>query len=290
MKPREIVIVSGKGGTGKTTISSSLCKITAGNSVICDTDVDAPDLWILMEPEIQETRSFKGMAQAEVQQARCVECGLCRDFCRFDAILMDDRNKAFVKPSTCEGCGGCAFLCPVQAIRMVEIEQGQYYFSNTALGPFWHARLNPGGENTGLLVHLLRQEARNTAQKENKGLIIVDGPPGVACPTISSLTGADHAIIVTEPSVSGQHDLMRLAELCNQLGVPFSIIINKFDLSPGYYSRIVQECLDRSWVLLGAIPFRKEVVDSIAKKKIPLDELNPEIEQIWGQFKTRIHK
>ncbi len=290
MKPKEIVVVSGKGGTGKTTISSSFCKITAGNSVICDTDVDAPDLWILMEPDIQETRSFKGMAQAEVIETRCVECGLCRDFCRYDAILMNEKNKAFVKPSACEGCGGCSFLCPVQAIRMVEREQGQYYFSRTDLGPFWHARLNPGGENTGLLVHLLREEARKTARIEDKELILVDGPPGVACPTISSLTGADHAIIVTEPSISGRHDLMRLTELCEKLGVPFSIIVNKSDLSSDYYSRIVQECSYRSWNLLGSIPFRKEVVDSIAKKKIPLEELNPEVEQIWEKFITQFNK
>jgi len=285
MKPKEIVIVSGKGGTGKTTISSSFCKLAAADVVICDTDVDAPDLWILLDPKIENTWSFTGMAQAEVQQDRCVECGLCRDFCRFNAIEMTDNNKAFVKPSACEGCGGCSLLCPVQAIHMVEREQGKYYFSKTSAGEFWHARLNPGGENTGLLVHLLRKEARETATIEGKSLIIVDGPPGVACPTISSITGADHVIMVTEPSVSGRHDLLRLTELCSKLGVPFSIIINKYDLSEEYHQQIRRECNERSWNLLGAIPFRKAVVDSIASKQIPLEQLNPEIQQIWDKFK-----
>ena len=184
-----------------------------------------------------------------------------------------------------EGCGGCSLICPVQAIQMVEREQGKYYFSKTGPGEFWHARLNPGGENTGLLVHLLRQEARRTAEAEGKSMMIVDGPPGVACPTISSITGADHVIMVTEPSVSGRHDLLRLAELCNKLGVPFSIIINKYDLSEEYHHQIVRECSERSWNLLGSIPFRKEVVDSIARKEIPLDQLNPEIQQIWEKFR-----
>ncbi len=280
MKPIEIVIVSGKGGTGKTTVTSSFCSLASENAVFCDTDVDAPDLWILMHPVTEKTIDFLGMEMAEVDPLKCDGCGKCLNFCRFDAVNITE-GKAHVNLTFCEGCGGCELICPTDAITMKHFKQGEYYFSRTEHGPFWHAQLNPGGENSGLLVQILRDRALKTARELLKELIIVDGPPGIACPTISSLTGSDLAVVVTEPTMSGKHDLIRLGELCDSLNVPVAVIINKADLSEQHKLEIEDECRIKGWYLLGEIPFRKEIIDSVARTEIPLLEMKPEIESIW---------
>lgn len=288
MRPFEIVVLSGKGGTGKTSLTSALTELSGGRAVLCDTDVDAPDLWILLDPEKKETFNFTGMEMASIDPQKCNGCGKCINFCRFNAITIE-AEKAKVNLTFCEGCGGCALVCPENAITMKYFKQGEYYFSQTDKGPFWHAQLRPGGENSGLLVQILRKKAMETAMQQKKELLIIDGPPGIACPTISSLTGADLAVMVTEPSMSGKHDLERLGELAQSLGVDAGVVINKHDLSSQHTSAIEDLCKNKSWPLFGKIPFRKEIINNISDKKIPIKAMEPEIDMIWGEIYQHVN-
>jgi len=283
MKPFEIVVLSGKGGTGKTTLTSALTALSEGTAVLCDTDVDAPDLWILLNPVTEKTFVFEGMEMASVDPLKCTGCGKCQDFCRFNAIDVKD-GKAMVNTSFCEGCGGCELICPENAVIMKHFKQGEYYFSKTAFGPLLHAQMKPGGENSGLLVQLLRDLAMKEAEKLDKELVIVDGPPGIACPTISSLTGADLAIMVTEPSMSGKHDLERLGQLASSLGISACVVINKYDLSEVHSMEIEDLCRSINLPVLGRIPFSKSIVDTISERKIPLEQMKPQIDEIWNKL------
>ena len=185
MKIREITVVSGKGGTGKTSITAALAASAPGGLALCDADVDAPDLEILLHPEPREEHAFIGMDTAGVDSQRCIGCGRCRDVCRFDAIRMEG-GKARVDKTFCEGCAACTLVCPVGSIAMEETRQGTWYVGETGFGPMVHARLNPGGENSGMLVQLVRKEARRIAESRGLGTILTDGPPGIACPAISA--------------------------------------------------------------------------------------------------------
>lgn len=287
MRPREVVVVSGKGGTGKTSLSSALCAKASGKAVFADTDVDAPDLWILLKPEEQERFDFHGLEKAKVDGDKCIGCGKCMETCRFNAIEMKD-GVASVNTTFCEGCAACTYVCPVQCISLEKILQGHYFHGETEHGPMWHALLDPGGENSGMLVSLIRRSAAATAEDKGFSLIVIDGPPGVACPAISTLTGADLAVVVTEPTLSGWHDLERVGELCSQLRVPMTVVINKSDLAPDEADNIAVKCRERGWPVLGMIPFRKEVVDSVSQAKIPVKELSPEINRVWSGIISRL--
>jgi MinD superfamily P-loop ATPase len=258
---REIVIISGKGGTGKTSVTAAFASI-APRAVLVDCDVDAADLHLILTPTVQETHEFYGGNTARIAQERCRRCGICVDVCRFGAVFTDSRetddDRAAVyaiDPIACEGCGVCAHLCPHQAIAFTEALNGHWFHSDTRMGPMVHARLGVAEENSGKLVTLIRREARALAEAQGHDLILVDGPPGIGCPVIASLSGADHVVIVTEPTVSGSHDMARVVSLAAHFNVPASVIINKADLNRDKAAEIVHYALAHRIGVLGEIPY-----------------------------------
>ena len=226
---REITVISGKGGTGKTSLTAAFAQL-ADNHVVCDLDVDAADLHLLLQPQHEHVEAFHAGHHAVIRTDDCADCGLCSDMCRFGAIEQT-WDGPVVDTMTCEGCKVCVHFCPEEAIDFPGNHCGEWYRSRTRFAPMIHARLFPGAENSGLLVSVLRREARQLAEKEGRDLILCDGAPGIGCPVISSLTGTDLAVAVTEPTPSGRHDLERVADLCTHFAIPLTIIINKHDLN-----------------------------------------------------------
>ncbi|SMG31722.1 ATP-binding protein [Dethiosulfovibrio salsuginis] len=280
---REIVVVSGKGGTGKTSITASLASIASQEgAALCDADVDAPDLWILVPPERQEKFDFIGMDGAEVSKESCTGCGACLDFCRFDAIRMEGK-KATVTAG-CEGCGGCAMVCPKEAITMVPRQQGRWFKAITHLGPMVYARLFPGGENSGMLVTTVKRAAKEEAQRLELPNLIVDGPPGIACPAIAAVTGASLALAVTEPTESGIHDLKRLHQLTADMDIPMAVVLNKSDVTD-MAPRVREVCRELTIPLIGEIPFSRDIPESVASGSIPVEHMRPSIDHIWQEIK-----
>jgi len=223
---KELVIISGKGGTGKTSIVAAFAALSP-NKVLCDADVDAANLHLVTGPRVRETHDFQGGSMAIINHDRCTECGLCRDLCRWDAINSDFEVDAF----ECEGCGVCVYFCPEKAIDFPVKTCGQWFRSDTRFGPMIHARLGIAEENSGKLVTLVRQKARTLAEERGLNLLLTDGPPGVGCPVIASIGGASVLLIVTEPSVSGRHDMERVTQLAAHFKVPAMVCVNKFDLN-----------------------------------------------------------
>lgn len=249
----EIVILSGKGGTGKTSLSGAFASL-AHDPVICDLDVDAPDLHLLLQPKPNQSHEFWSGTKAHIDQDTCTACGLCAENCRFTAIA--PVGDAFaVDPLRCEGCTVCQVLCPEQAVEMVPCMCGHWHISQTRMGPMVHAQLFPGQENSGRLVALLRQQARELQKASGRELIICDGPPGIGCPVISSVGGADLAVLVTEPTPSGLHDLARVAELCTHFSVPAVVIINKSDLSLSGVRALEDYCREHDLPVAAHLPF-----------------------------------
>jgi len=284
MKIREITVVSGKGGTGKTSITAALAASGPEGLALCDADVDAPDLEILLHPEPREEHAFIGMDTAGVDSQRCIGCGKCRDVCRFDTIRMEG-GKARVDKTFCEGCAACTLVCPAGCIAMEETRQGTWFIGETGFGPMVHAKLNPGGENSGMLVQLVRKEARRIAESRGLETILTDGPPGIACPAISAVTGADTALIITEPTISGEHDLLRVAELCRRFGTKAAVVLNKADLSAQGTERIKEACRKEGLPLLASIPFIPGVVHAVSQARIPLAELEEFLGPTWDRLK-----
>jgi len=247
---KEIVIISGKGGTGKTSIIAAFASLVE-NKVLCDADVDAADLHLIMDPEIKEHHDFESGRTAIINLDKCTECGLCRDLCRWDAISED-----FVVDSIeCEGCGVCYYFCPEKAIDFPLNTCGEWYLSETRFGPMAHARLGIAEENSGKLVTLIRQEGKKLAEKNNLDLLLTDGPPGIGCPVIASLGGATAVLIVTEPTVSGRHDMERVAELAAFFKIPAMMCVNKFDLNPSAGEAIEAFARERDISVIGRVPF-----------------------------------
>ena len=259
MEIKEIVVISGKGGTGKTTITSSLI-LYFQDIVIGDCDVDAPNLQILFNPQNSKKESFYGMKKAKLDRELCIDCGKCYEVCRFDAIE---------NPKKCESCSICEYVCPVGAIKMVDNEAGEIYVSETKYGKMVHACLFPGEENSGKLVAEVRKKAKKIAQDENKKYILLDGAPGVACNVISSLTGVKKAVIVTEPTLSGLHDLERVLELIERFRIKPYFVINKYDLSFEIANKIEEFLKDKGFEISVKIPFDKRIVKAIGRKEIP---------------------
>lgn len=259
MEIKEIVVISGKGGTGKTTITSSLIPYFQ-DIVIGDCDVDAPNLQILFNPQNSEKESFYGMKKAKLDKELCIECGRCYEVCRFDAVE---------NPKKCESCSICEYVCPVGAIKMIDNEAGEIYVSETKYGKMVHACLFPGEENSGKLVAEVRKKAKKIAQEENKKYILLDGAPGVACNVISSLTGVKKAVIVTEPTLSGLHDLERVLELIERFRIKPYFVINKYDLSLEMANKIEEFLKDKGFEVSVKVPFDKRVVNAIGRKEIP---------------------
>ena len=247
---REIVIVSGKGGTGKTSLAAAFAAL-AKNGILCDADVDAADLHLLMQPEVKERTDFMGGSKAVINPDLCTGCGTCLTLCRFDAI--SDRYE--VDPIRCEGCGVCVDFCPEQAIDFPVQRCGEWYISATRFGPMVHARLGIAEENSGRLVSLVRKETRQLAEERGLDLILTDGPPGIGCPVIAAIGGATALVIVVEPTVSGIHDMERVVDLAAHFRVPGLVIVNKYDLNVEMTEAIEKLAVQRNLVVLGRVPF-----------------------------------
>jgi MinD superfamily P-loop ATPase len=269
---KQLVVISGKGGTGKTVLSASFAAL-APNAVLADVDVDAANLHLVLDPEIRERREFIGGSKARVEARTCTACGRCRPICRFDAIAEDGDGIARVDPLACEGCGLCARICPSSAILMEPCVSGEWFVSATRFGPFVHARLGVAQENSGKLVTQVRKKAREIGERDGYDLLIMDGSPGIGCPVIASLSGTDLALIVTEPTPSGVHDLERIAGLARHFKIRAVCAINKFDINPGNTEGIETWCVEQAIPLVGKIPFDPAVVESVARG-VPLVEFS----------------
>jgi len=285
---KQLVIISGKGGTGKTIISASFATL-AQRKVIADCDVDAANLYLLLHPEVQEEHSFSGGKKARVYLEKCTGCGECLDLCRFSAISEED-GKISIDPFSCEGCGVCSYICPTEAISMEMNVSGNWFVSQTKYGPFVHARLGIGEENSGKLVAEVRKKAKEIAESDGLDLIIIDGPPGIGCPVIASLSGTDIALVVTEPTLSGIHDMERVIQMAAHFGTKTACCINKFDLNLNLSNRIEDWCHKNSVPVVGKIPFDELVSQSLIQG-IPLTEfvvnsVTKEIIKMWQRILT----
>ena len=284
---KEITILSGKGGTGKTTITASFA-VLAQNAVTADCDVDAPDLHMLLHPTPFKIQDFIGPKLAKIDENVCVNCGLCQKACKFDAIK-DFR----VDPIHCEGCGVCEIVCPEKAILLHDRVSGQAFLSKTKYGFMSHALLSPGGANSGKLVTLVRNNAQMLAEKNKCDLILIDGSPGIGCPVIASIAGVNLALIITEPTLSGIHDLKRAMQLLSHFKVPSLVCINKYDLNQNNAIKIERFCSKNKVDVIGKIPFDSIVTKAIVAE-IPVieylleSEVSKSIEQMWKQVLQRI--
>jgi len=273
---KEITILSGKGGTGKTSITAAIGSI-ASSVVFCDNDVDAADLHLIMNPTIREEHIYLGAWSASIDQSSCIDCGICTDHCRFDAIHPDSLGKLEINPFKCEGCRLCERLCPVQAISSLQSTNNNWYVSDTRFGTLVHAKMGPGEENSGKLVSVVRKRARELAIEGKARYLINDGPPGIGCAAISSLTGTDLVIVVIESTISGLHDARRLYELVHSFSIPTYALINKFDINPSSTAEIEEFLKDKSIPLIGKIPFDKHMVNAMVQGKT-IVEYNDQIE------------
>ena len=286
---KEIVVISGKGGTGKTTVVLGFASL-AKNAVLADCDVDAADMFLILHPETHHTESFSGGKLAEILQDPCTACGKCREVCEFDAISED----YVVEPLACEGCGACYYFCPHEAILFEPQYTGSVFHSNSRLGPFFHARLNPGQENSGKLVTRVRNDARAAAVEQGNDLILVDGSPGVGCPVVASVTGADYIVVVTEPTLSGFHDLERVFELMSHFKLSGGVVINKFDIHLKMSDNIDALAAKGGFDRLGRIPYRAEEVISAMNNGQTVIEAAPDspvataVVDVWKQLLSRV--
>ena len=249
---REIIIISGKGGTGKTSLTAAFADL-AGQAVVCDLDVDAADLHLLLQPTETRREAFLSGHGALIDAHACTGCGTCAGMCRFGAIRQDASGFS-VDARRCEGCKVCVAFCPYGAVRFVEKHCGEWFTGTTRFGTMVHARLVPGAENSGRLVSVLKKEARDIAAREGQDIILCDGAPGIGCPVISSLSGADLAVVVTEPTPSGRHDLERVLELCAHFRGRAFVIINKCDLNRDEAAGIAAYCKERNLEVVVELP------------------------------------
>ncbi|MBZ0265408.1 ATP-binding protein [bacterium] len=276
----ELLVISGKGGTGKTSLTAAFARL-AENVVLADCDVDAADLHLLLAPEIRERHEFYSGQQAQINQLDCTVCGICNALCRFNAIELNKNNNSefsyTINSARCEGCGVCVRFCPENAITSQTRHCGQWMVSDTAYGPMVHAKLDVAAENSGKLVTTVRDEARRIAQEQNRSMILIDGPPGIGCPVIASLTGVNKVLIVTEPTLSGEHDLKRVLDLADHFGIPAAVCVNKWDINPSITDSIEAETIKRGSLVAGKIPWDNSFTVAQLQAKTILEVGNEQI-------------
>jgi MinD superfamily P-loop ATPase len=287
---KELIVISGKGGTGKTSLMAAFASL-AENKILCDADVDAADLHLIMDPSIVQRTDFQSGNTAKINRQQCTECGTCRDMCRWDAISED----FVVNPISCEGCGVCVYFCPEKAIDFPEDTCGEWFISETRFGPMVHARLGIAEENSGKLVTLVRQQASRLGEEKKLDLILTDGPPGVGCPVIASIGGASAVLVVTEPTVSGSHDMQRVVELAAYFKVPAMLCVNKFDLNPELSQQIEDYAAGKGLPCLGRVPFDPMITRAMVQGKtiFEYDGQSPAAEAIrgvWQRLSERLYK
>jgi MinD superfamily P-loop ATPase len=285
---KELIVISGKGGTGKTSLLGAFASL-AEKKVLCDADVDAADLYLILEPEIKERQDFQEGHKAVIGKDRCTECGKCRELCRFHAISPEFE----VNPIDCEGCGVCVYFCPVDAIDFPIKTCGELFISDTRVGPMVHARLGIAEDNSGKLVTLARQQARKLAKEKGLNLILTDGPPGLACPVIASITGADGVLIVTEPTLSGHHDMDRVVELANHFEIPAAVCINKYDLNRDMTETIEEYARDKGLPVVGRIPFDPSFTEAMVQKQTIMEynascSAAQAVQGIWERLRSTL--
>jgi len=281
---RELVIISGKGGTGKTCLTAAFASL-ADNTVLCDADVDAANLHLLMNPEIKKSTDFMGGSIAEIRNDDCTECGRCLELCRFEAIS----DEFVVDPISCEGCGVCVDLCPEQAIDFPVQKCGEWFISDTRYGIMVHARLGIAEENSGKLASLVRQQARTLAEETGQDLILTDGPPGIGCPVIAAIGGATALVIVVEPTVSGLHDMERVADLAAHFKIPGLVCVNKYDLNTKMTEEIEKVAEGRNMRVVGRIPFDSLFIEAMVEGKNILEyrensDVAARVRKVWDEI------
>jgi len=302
---KELVVISGKGGTGKTSVAACFA-VLAERPVVADCDVDAADLHLVLAPRPQETHEFRGGREARIRPETCLRCGVCAEGCRFGAIVGDGPTADFeceeaappsacrlagmalrVDPFSCEGCGVCQQICPVGAIDLIERVCGRWMISETRCGPMVHAHLNVGGENSGKLVSIVRKEARRIAESAGHPHIIVDGPPGVGCPAIASIVGASQVLIVTEPTVAGVHDLERVLSLCRHFGVPAAVSVNRWDLNPAMTTQAESAATQGGALVAGRIRYDPAVTQAQLQEQTTVElggAAAEDVRRVWSNL------
>ncbi len=285
---KELVIISGKGGTGKTSIVSSFATL-AENKIMVDCDVDAADLHLILKPEIKKTTEFFSGKKAEIIKDKCIQCGRCIEVCRFDAISKD----FIVNEIGCEGCGTCFYQCPIDAVKFEQTKSGEWFESDTRFGKLVHARLGIAEENSGKLVSEIRNYARLLAHREGQDLIIVDGSPGIGCPVIASISGASLVVVVTEPTLSGLHDAQRVLKLTKHFNIPACMCINKFDINLDMTKQIEDFCKKENIEIVGKIPYSKDFTSAMIKEQSliefsPDGKISTEIKNMWGKIENKL--
>ena len=293
----ELTVVSGKGGTGKTSLVGALATL-AGTKVLVDCDVDAADLHLILGDKPGSVSEFIGGKRASIDEERCTNCALCVEYCRFGAIAETSPaggnavGQIRINPHACDGCGVCVRHCPEQAIDFGDVVSGQWYLSDTRYGPLVHARLGIAQANSGKLVSLLRRQARAMAAKHEADLIVVDGPPGIGCPVIASITGASYVLVVTEPSMSALHDMQRLLQLTAHFGIPTGICINKFDINSDMADRIETSAEEQKAVVLGRIPFDHAVTAAQMAGTTVMDHgqdgIRESVKELWTKLSAEL--
>ncbi|MCK4835119.1 MAG: ATP-binding protein [Candidatus Aminicenantes bacterium] len=284
---KQIIVISGKGGTGKTVITGAFSAL-ARNKVMADCDVDAADLHLLLNPVVKMRQEFRSGQTAVIDQNICDQCGKCISICRFDAIGKD----FVIDPISCEGCAFCSYVCPTGAITMNENVSGEWFISETRFGPLVHAKLGIAEENSGKLVALVRNEAKKLAEEKKCDWVIIDGAPGIGCPVIAALSGVDCALVVTEPTLSGLHDADRVIGVARHFGVSAKILINKYDLNLDMTKEIEKYCKKNDIEVIGKIVFDKSVVEAMVEGKTIMEYENgivkDEIVAIWEKLQEKL--
>lgn len=288
---KQIVVLSGKGGTGKTTVAAALAHLASRETgiALADADVDAANLELVLSPVKRETHLFEGGKKAVIDQARCVACGRCLEVCRFGAVSTPAEGYR-VDPMDCEGCSSCFHQCPASAIQMEDQLAGNWYLSDTRFGPLLHAHLFAAQENSGKLVTAVKQRAREIAQEEKRDYLIIDGPPGIGCPVIATCSGADLALVVTEPTVAGVHDLRRILGTVNHFRVPAVVAINKSDLNDARRQEIVSFCEAEEIPVVADLPFDTAVTRAMVRGHAVTEgedgALSQELKRLWSRLRN----